>query len=156
MAISLWDVKAAVLTALTAALVPDTADLVTMPRPPEEPALSQPRRVYIGAVINVVPQPIWEPSSQIRTEEYVVPLMVECLSMTGNDPAGAATAAGQVAAIVAAIETQIGDDPSWNATCDNSGLSVVAENTAALGDAPSGSGWQSWAILELHVQHRGR
>ncbi len=156
MTISVWSVKAAVEAALQTALVPSVADIVQLGRPVETPSLQQPRRVYIGGVLNDSPQPIWEPVSQVRLEEYEIPLMIDCLSFSGNDPAGYATAETLVADIVAAIEAQIGNDPSWSATCHNSGLSLAAAYTSALGDAPSGSGYRSWAILQLHIQRRGR
>ena len=156
MAISVWTAKAAVEVALKAALIPVTADIVQLGRPVEVPSLSLPRRVYIGSVLNDDPQPIWEPGSQIRTEEYVIPLLVDCLSFTGNDPAGYTTAFGLVQAIATAIEAQIDADQSWGGVCMNSGLALMGEDTTVFADAPSGSGWRSSAILGLHVQTRGR
>ena len=156
MAISVWVAKAAVATVLKAALVPVTADLVQLGRPVETVALNLPRRVYIGSVLNDDPQPIWEPGSQIRTEEYVIPLLVDCLSFTGNDPAGYATAYGLVQAIATAIEAQIDQDQSWGVPgLTNSGLALMGEDTTVFADAPSGSGWRSSAILGLHVQTKG-
>ena len=156
MGVSVWIVKGAVEVALKAALIPVTADIVQLGRPVETVPLSSPRRVYIGSVLNDDPQPIWEPGSQIRTEEYVIPLLVDCLSITGNDPVGYATAYGLVQAIVTAIEAQIDADQSWGGVCMNSGLSLSGEDTTVLASAPSGEGWRSSAILGLHVQTKGR
>lgn len=157
--ISLWTLKENVLTSLTTVLIEadvPLADIVDLGRPVTVPPIAQPRRVYIGDVTNDEPQPIWEPGSQLRTETYTVPLLVDCLSFTGNQPGGYATAFGLVAAIVAAIEGQIGDDPSWGAVVHSSGLAVVAEATTAFGDSPGGSGWRSGAILALHVTRKGK
>jgi hypothetical protein len=82
--------------------------------------------------------------------------LVDCLSITGNDPAGYTTAYGLVQAIASAIEAQIDADQSWGAVCMNSGLSLSGEDTTVLGDQPSGSGWRSSAILGLHIQTKGR
>lgn len=157
--ISVWAVKAGVLDKLTTALTEGdspVADIVQIGRPIKAPANDQPRRVYIGEVANDESQPVWEPTSQIRTEEYVIPLLVDCLSFTGSDLDGHDTAAGLVQAIVDAIEDQLATDPSWGATCHNSGLSLAAESTGPLADQPGGSGWRSGAILDLHIQRRGR
>jgi hypothetical protein len=156
MTITVWTAKANILAALKTALVPDTADIVQIGRPVETPLMATPRRVYIGEVANDVPQPVWEPGSQLRTETYTIPLLIDCASYTGNELGGHDLAAGLVQAIVTAIEDQLADDPSWGAVCHTSGLSLAAESTAPLADQPSGSGWRSGAIVELHLQRRGR
>ena len=155
MTLTVWTVKAAVTAALQAALIPDLADIVALGRPAEMPANSDPRRVYIGDVVNDDPRPPWQSGSQIRTETYVVPLMIDVVSFTGNDPAGFAETTGLVGAIVAGIEARLEADPSWSASCHNSGISLVAETTGPIGDQ-GGTGWRSGAILDLHIQHRGR
>lgn len=153
--LSVWAVKTGIVANLTEALVPATADIVQLGRPVELPPISQPRRVYIGDVLNDTPQPVYQPSSQLRTESYVVPLMVDCLSMTGNAESGYATAMGLVQDIVEAIETQLANDPSWGGACHQSGLALAAEFTTVLADQPSGSGYRSGAILELHIYRKG-
>lgn len=154
--ISVWTLKTNVEAGLTTALIDASlADIVDLGRPVTVPPLSLPRRVYVGDVVNDESQPVWEPGSQIRTEEYVVPLLVDCLSLTGNQAGGYAIASGLVAAIVAAIEAQIGEDQSWGGVVHNSGLSLVAESTTAFGDSPGGSGWRSGAVLSLHVRRKG-
>jgi hypothetical protein len=150
-----WTVKTAVVAALAAALVPDLAEIVALGRPAEQPPMEQRRRVYIGDVVNDIPQPVWEVGSLARTETFVVPLLVDVVKYTGNSPTGYADTSNEVGAIVAGIEAQIGKDPSWGAACHNSGLSLVTEATGPIGDQ-AGTGWRSGAILELHVQRRGR
>lgn len=153
---SVWAVKAGVQTALTTALVggPDLADIVKRGRPVEVPPLELRRRVYIGDVVNDVPQPLWEPSSQMSVEEYVIPLLIDVIRLTGNLASGHDDTEAEMAAIVAGIDHQQRVDPSWGGACHHSGLSLAAETTTAYGDQPGGSGWRSGAIVELHVRKR--
>jgi hypothetical protein len=152
--LSVWRVKNGVYTALQT-LIPGELDLVLPGRPVEVPALRTPRRVYVGDVLDDTPVPIWQPGSTIRTEEFILPLLVDCLSLTGNAANGELTAWTLVQAIVTGIEGLIGKDPSWGGTCHSSGLGLAGEATSALADQPGGSGWRSGAILELHVKHKG-
>lgn len=153
--ISVWATKKAVRTALTAALVPGVVDVILPGRPVEVVPTNTPRRIFIGEVANDTPQPIQEPGSQIRVEQYAIPLLIDCVSFSGNALNGHDTAADLVQAVVTAIEAQLGKDPSWGASVHESGLALVAESTTPLTDQPGGSGWRSGAILELHVLRRG-
>jgi hypothetical protein len=156
MSLSVWRVKGGVYTALTAALVPALADIVQRGRPVEVPPTALPRRVYIGDVVNDVPQPVWDPGAQMRLEEYVIPLLIDVIDLSGNLATGHNDCEASLAAIVAGIELALANDPSWGATCHHSGLSLAAETTTAYGDVPGGSGWRSGAILELHVRRSDR
>jgi hypothetical protein len=153
--LSVWATKKAVRAALTAALVPGVVDLVGPGRPVEVVPTNQPRRIFIGNVANDTPQPIQEPGSQIRVEQYAIPLLIDCVSFTGNALEGHDTAADLVQTVVTAIEGCLAADPSWGGAVHESGLALVAENTTPLVDQPGGSGWRSGAILELHVLRRG-
>jgi hypothetical protein len=150
--ISAWDLKAGVYSTLSSVLIPSVADLVLPGRPVEVPSTQTPRRVYVGNVLNDIPQPIFEPGSQLRLEQYVLPLLIDCMSYTGNDLDGHQVAEGLVAAIATAIENQLRADPSWGAVVDSSGLALSAEDTSVTPDGPGGAGWRSGAILELHVK----
>lgn len=157
MSITVYGVKTAVVAGLSEALdvggPTALADIVRKGLPANVPPSGEPRRVYVLNVVNEAAQPAYEGGSTVREETYVVPIVVECLSITGNDPDGYDTAEGLAATIVAAIDAQTAADPEWGGACHGSGLSLQSEVTQPLQD---NSGWISRAILQLHIQRRGR
>lgn len=153
MSFSIWAVKASVVSILNAKLVPDDVDLVELGRPVAATPLAQPRRVYVGNVVNPdTPVPVWEPGSQLRQENYVVPLFLDVVNECGDLPTGRTDTEALMGALAIAIEAQLRSDPSWGATCQHSGLGLQIEDTVPLPQSANGSGWRSWAVLELHVR----
>lgn len=153
MGLSIWRVKPAVLAAL-ATLIPTDADIVALGLPAAVPSNQKPRRVYILNVPVDDPIPIYVPGTQLRKEEYVIPLALEVVNFSGRSLTGFADTEQTMARLVGAIETLCGADPSWDGTAHQSGLSLAAESTGPIADQ-SGTGWISKAVLQLHIMRMG-
>lgn len=141
------------LTELSAALIPGDADLVDIGLPVDDPAISLTRRVYIMPVTEYAPVPVFVGSTQIRREEYVIPLWLEVLNYSGNVLTGRQDTLAMAQALIAAIEGVCLADPSWGGAVMQSGLSLAGESTAPI--AAQAGGWGSHVILDLHMMRQG-
>jgi hypothetical protein len=150
--ISVWTLKANVLAALTA-LTPADADIVQIGLPVEAPSNQSPRRIYILNVSPDTPVPVFEPSTQIRREEYVLPLMLEVLSFSGNALDGQSTVLTAMQALWDAVHDILLADTSWGAAVHQSGLSLQDEVTGPIADMAGG--WAAQARVYLHVMRQG-
>jgi len=151
--ISVFSLKAALVTGL-AALIPTNADYVIGGLPAQVPPLNKPRRVYVLDVLHDEPLPVFVPGSQMRREDYIVPIALEVLNFTGRDVSGYAQTLAKMGTLVAAIETICAADPSWGGVVMQSGLALAKETTGVYGDQ-GGTGWCSHVLLELHVLRQG-
>ena len=158
MALSLWTAKANVLAALTTALLPDNADIVQLGYAVENPSSQQRRRVFILGVPIDQPQPPFSPGSQVRAENYDIPILVEfeVLAPTGQSPSvGFAAAQAGLATLVGLIEQQNDTDPSWGGIATASGIQLAppGEQTGPLAD--QAGGFLSRCMLQVHIRTFG-
>lgn len=156
MAISVWTVKAGILTALENGLLNGStvyADVVQLGIPTQEPSPQQQRRVYILDVPPFEARPVWaNASTPPRQEDYVVPVAVEVESVLG--PKGTyQTAMNNLSALVAQIEDIQNADPSWGGVCFTSGLSLAGESCGQMADEVAA--FLAKAILQIHIRTIG-
>lgn len=150
--LSVWTVKAGVNTALQA-LIPDSADIVQIGLPMQAPSNQDTRRVYVLNVPIDDPVPFAQPGSQVRTEDFVVPIVVEVVNFAGNSLTGCADTEVLMGTLVDAISALCDDDPSWGQVCSASGLSLASERTDPIAD--QAGGWIAHAVLNLRVRKHG-
>lgn len=153
MGLSVFALQAAVLTTLNAQLVPDDADVVDLGLPAEVPAIALFRRVYVLDAPEDTPTPVFVGSTQLRREEYALPIALEVLNYSGNSLTGRAETLTMMQALVSAIEGVCLADPSWGGAVMQSGLSLTAPSSGPV--AAQAGGWIAHAILELHVMRQG-
>lgn len=160
--VSVWTARQNIKTALHSLLYPTYADIVRLGLPVELASTQQQKRVYI---LDVPPNeykvsPPFEPGSQVRTEDYFVPIRIECESLTGALDGGAANdaayqiAAGLAWAIFDQIETQVGVDPSWGGVATESGLGFLSDATGPMADE-YGTGYITVLSCGLVIRTRG-
>jgi hypothetical protein len=153
MGLSVFSLKANVLTALTPLIASGDADVVQLGIPADVPATSDPRRVYILNTPSDTPNPVFSGSTQVRREEFVVPIALEVVDYSGNDPDGQGGVLTEMQALVTAVENVLLGDPTWGGAVHQSGFALATETTAPL--AAQAGGWISKALLELHAMRRG-
>jgi hypothetical protein len=152
--ISVWTTKLGVLAVLKT-LMPTDADVVQLGLPVQVPTINDERRIYVLAVPPYQSVPIFESGSQVRRSDYVVPLVVEVDTLTGNDVDGQVTAEQGLATLVGQIEALLLSDPSWGGVCFASGLAMAAEWAGPIADVQGGGGFLAHTLLELHVRTQG-